>query len=269
MIWQVRTGVCIVLLILAACGGQVSAPSNTGEVLVFAAASLTDAFGAVGKNFEAANPGAKVTFNFGGSQQLAQQIIEGAPADVFASANARQMQAVIDAGQVVGGAQQTFVRNRLVVVYPEDNPAGLRTLQDLAQPGLKIVLAAKEVPVGEYSLDVLTKASQAPEFSASYRQNVLANVVSYEESVRVVLSKVALGEADAGIVYTSDTALDAADQVGRIDIPDTLNTIAAYPIAPVTSSKNPELAQRFIDYVLSADAQTTLERYGFIPATLR
>lgn len=267
MLLRLWAGVCIVLLSFTACAGQSAALDNPDEVLVFAAASLTDAFSAVGQSFEAANPDVKVTFNFGGSQQLAQQIIEGAPADVFASANARQMQTVIDASRITDGDQKTFVRNRLVVVYPKDNPAGLQTLQDLAKPGVKIVLAAKEVPVGEYSLDFLTKASQQPTFSASYSPTVLANVVSYEESVRVVLSKVALGEADAGIVYTSDIALGATDQVGRIAIPDELNTIAAYPIAPITASKNSELAQRFIDYVLSPEAQSTLERYGFISAS--
>jgi molybdate transport system substrate-binding protein len=127
------------------------------------------------------------------------------------------------------------------------------------------VLAAPEVPVGGYSLDFLEKASATVDYGETYSPTVLSNVVSYEENVRAVLSKVALGEADAGIVYTSDVTGDASEQVGRIDIPDELNTIASYPIAPVGDSQNPELAQAFVDYVLSADGQTVLVDHGFIP----
>lgn len=233
---------------------------------VFAAASLSEAFGEIGKNFDAANS-STTTFNFAGSQQLAQQISQGAPADVFASANRAQMVKVIDAGQVISGTQQTFVRNRLVVIYPKDNPAQLTKLTDLTKPDIKIVLAAEQVPVGQYSLEFLRKASVRPEFTAAYGERVLANVVSYEENVRAVLSKVALGEADAGIVYSSDIALDAAAKVGRIDIPDQLNTIAAYSIAPLKDTRQAELAQRFVEYVLSPEAQQILVNYGFIPAT--
>jgi molybdate transport system substrate-binding protein len=137
-------------------------------------------------------------------------------------------------------------------------------LEDLAKPGVTVVLAAKEVPVGQYSLDFLAKASESGQFTAAYSETVLANVVSYEENVRAVLTKVTLGEADAGIVYTSDVGPNT--EVGRIDIPDDLNTIATYPIAPVESSQNKELAQRFVDYVLGADGQQILTKYGFIGA---
>ena len=126
--------------------------ASSGKLTVFAAASLTDAFKEIGKQFGAANGGASVTFNFAGSDQLAAQIAEGAPADVFASANRTQMNNVIESGQVIGGAERTFARNRLVVVYPKDNPGGLTALKDLAKPGLKIVLANKSVPVGVYAL---------------------------------------------------------------------------------------------------------------------
>src|SRR5579859_664490 len=231
---------------------------------VFAAASLTDAFNTIGKNFQAANPSATVTFNYAGSQQLAQQIGQGAPADVFASANIAQMAVVIKSGQVVSGTQHTFARNRLVVIYPKANPAGLSKLQDLAKPGVKIVLADKSVPVGGYALDFLTRASASPDFTAAYSPTVLANVVSYEQDVKTVLSKIALGEADAGIVYTTDITADAAGKVGRLDIPDALNTVAAYPIAPIKASANAPLAQKFVDYVLGSDGQAVLAQYGFI-----
>jgi len=236
-----------------------------GMLTVFAAASLTEAFTKIGQQFDAAN-GSQTTFNFAGSQQLAQQLAQGAPADVFASANTREMNVAIEAGEVISGTQRTFVRNRLVVVHPADNPAGLQSLGDLTKPGVKIVLAAKEVPVGQYSLDFLAKASESGQFTAAYSETVLANVVSYEENVRAVLSKVALGEADAGIVYTSDVAQNTADQVGRISIPDDLNTLASYPITPVASSQDPDLAQRFVEYVLSPDGQQILTEYGFVAA---
>jgi molybdate transport system substrate-binding protein len=236
------------------------------ELVVFAAASLTEAFDELGANFERANPGLSILFNFGGSQQLAQQLGQGAPADLFASANARQMEAAIEVGRVMSGTERIFVRNRLVVVYPSDNPAALTTLADLARPGIRLILAAQEVPVGAYSLDFLERASADPDFGPAYSAAVLSNVVSYEQNVRAVLSKVLLGEADAGIVYTSDITRDAGEQVGRIDIPDALNTVAAYPIAPVVDAAQAELAQAFIDYVLSSEGQATLQAYGFLPA---
>jgi molybdate transport system substrate-binding protein len=241
-----------------------TAATQTVELNVFAAASLTDAFREIGKNFEAANPGASVSFNFAGSQQLAQQIGQGAPADVFASANKVQMNTIIKSGQVVSGTERIFARNRLVVIYPQDNPARLATLKDLAKPGVKLVLAAKEVPVGGYALDFLAKASKLPEYTDSYSPAVLANVVSYEENVKAVLGKVVLGEADAGIVYTTDIALDSIDKVGRLDIPDDLNTIAVYPIAAIKGSQHAELAQKFVEYVLAPGGQKTLAKYGFI-----
>jgi molybdate transport system substrate-binding protein len=237
-----------------------------GELVVFAAASLAEAFGEIGSAFERQNPSVTVTFSFAGSNQLAQQIAQGAPVDVFASANRAQMENVIESGEVAGGSERTFVRNRLVVITPVDNRAGVVTLADLANPGVKIVLAAREVPVGQYSLDFLAKAGALPEYTATYSETVLENVVSYEENVRAVLAKVALGEGDAGIVYTSDITGENAGRVARIEIPDALNTIATYPIAPIVGSERPELARRFVDYVLSAEGQAVLERYGFIPA---
>ncbi|MCE7982664.1 MAG: molybdate ABC transporter substrate-binding protein [Caldilinea sp. CFX5] len=264
-------------LVLAACA-PIATPAATSNgdavteqttLTIFAAASLTDAFQTIGKNFSPAHPGVEVVFNFGGSQQLAQQIGQGAPADLFASANARQMGVAIESGRVVSGMEQIFVRNRLVVVTPVDNPAGVAVLADLAKPGLKIVLAAKEVPVGQYSLDFLDKAEADGSLGAGYRAAVLTNVVSYEENVRTVLAKVTLGEADAGIVYRSDVTPVAAEQVQRIDIPDNLNTIAGYPIAPLSDSPHAALAQQFIGYLLSPEGQQILEDAGFMPLAER
>lgn len=240
----------------------------SGELIVFAAASLTDAFGEIATNFQAEHPETTIVYNFAGSQQLAQQLGQAAPADVFASANGTQMKVAIEAGRVVSGTQRTFVRNRLVVIYPVDNPAGITTLQDLAKPGIKLVLAAPEVPVGGYSLAFLDKASTTVEFGSAYSETVISNVVSYEENVRSVLSKIVLGEADAGIVYTSDVFGDAAAQVSQLAIPDELNTLASYPIAAVADSAHPALAQAFFDYVLSPKGQGILADFGFIPASV-
>lgn len=261
------------LVALVACGATPSASSPTSapaavspghELTVFAAASLTDAFKEIGQKFGAANGGVNITFNFAGSDQLATQITQGAPADVFASANTKQMDMVIKAGDVVSGAQRTFVRNRLVVVYPKDNPGKLTALKDLANPGLKIVLANKSVPVGGYALDFLAKASQLPQYTTEFSPTVLRNVVSYEENVKAVLSKVTLGEADAGIVYTTDAATVTDGSIGRLVIPDNLNTIATYPIAATAKARNADLAKKFVDYVLGPEGQQALIKYGFI-----
>jgi molybdate transport system substrate-binding protein len=231
---------------------------------VFAAASLTASFNDIGKAFETAHPGVKITFNYAGSQQLAQQINSGAPDDVFASANKTQMDAAVKSGRIDAPAAKNFVKNRLVVIYPKANPAGLKTLQDLAKPGLKLVLADKSVPVGQYALNFLDNAVKDPSFGANYKDNVLKNVVSYEQDVKSVLTKVELGEADAGIVYTTDAATDTAGKTTQLAIPDALNVIAAYPIAVLKDSPNPQLAQAFVDTVLSADGQAVLTKNGFI-----
>jgi len=232
-------------------------------IAVYAAASLRDAFTALGKDFEAENPGVRVEFSFAGSQQLAEQICYGAPAAVFASADAKQMDAVVKSGRIAADAPQIFARNRLVVVFPKKNPAGLRSLHDLARRNIAIILANKNVPVGGYSLDFLAKAAAQQDLGPAWRTAVLANVASYEEDVRAVFTKISLGEADAGIVYASDVVGDKADTVGILEIPPALDTIAAYPIAPLADGPNPALARAFVDYVLSKKGQATLARFGF------
>lgn len=241
------------------------APAGSTTLTVLAAASLTESFTELGTMFESQHAAVKVAFNFAGSQQLAQQLDQGADADVFASASPKYMTAAVTSKRVNQADAQTFVKNRLVVIFPKDNPAGLTALKDLAKPGLKIDLEDKSVPAGQYSLDFLTKASKDPGFDPNYQANVLKNVVSYETDVKVVVSKVSLGEADAGIVYITDYNA-ASDKLGKLDIPDALNTVAVYPIAPISDSKNPNLAKAFVALVLSADGQAVMARYGFIPA---
>lgn len=250
---------------LSACSTPATvAPSATPvpqTLTVFAAASLTDAFGEIGQKFEAANPSAKVKFNFGGSQTLRTQIEQGLSGDIFASANTKEMDALVAGKLVEANTPQIFLTNQLLVITPIDNPAKLKTLNDLAKPGLKILLAAKEVPVGNYSLQVLDKLDKA--FGNGYKDKVLANVVSYENDVKQVVTKVQLGEVDAGMVYLSDTI--SASQLQKIEIPAENNVIASYPIAVLSQSSHTALAQRFIAYIFSSEGQATLQKWGFLP----
>ena len=274
--------VLLLTLFLAACGIAVTptptivpvtateaptavAPTATPEpqtLTVFAAASLTEAFTEIGKTFEAANPDVTVTFNFAGSQALRTQIEEGAPADVFASASGKEMDALVTGKFVTEGLPQIFLTNKLVVILPANNPAGLAKLEELAKPGMKLVLAAETVPVGNYARQSLDKMSAS--FGADFKDKVLANVVSNEDNVKQVVAKVQLGEADAGIVYTSDAI--AAPDLKTIEIPSELNVIAKYPIAPLTKSAYADLAKAFTDYVLSTEGQSVLKKWGFAPA---
>lgn len=248
-------------LFLLAC---TRAPTQS-TLTVFAAASLTDAFTEIAVQFEADHPGVAVVLNFAGSQQLAQQLSQGAPGDVFASANPQQMQVVVDNGRIARTAPITFAQNQLVVILPADNPADIATLTDLARPGVLLILAAPAVPVGQYSRDFLARAAADADFGPAYRDRVLANVVSLEQNVRTVFTKVSLGEADAGIVYSSDIIGVGADSVSAIPIPTTLNTSASYQIAPLSDSRQPDLAAAWIAFIRSAQATAVLESYGFLP----
>lgn len=264
----------LVILLVSACTPQATptavppteAPVEPRTLTVLAAASLTESFTELGKTFEAANPGVTVAFSFAGSQELAQQLDQGAEADVFASASKKYMDAAVKSGRVTAETSHVFVKNRLVVIFPKDNPGGLTELKDLAKSGLKLDLADEYVPVGKYSLEFLDKASADPAFDLQFKENVLKNVVSYETSVRAVVSKVSLGEVDAGIVYVTDVTADAAEKVGKLDIPDAFNSIATYPIAPIVDSKNTDLAQAFVDLILSPEGQQVMEKHNFIPA---
>ena len=231
---------------------------------VFAAASLTDAFKDLGRRLEQQTPGLSVVFNFAGSQQLALQLEQGAAADVFASADQRWMNYAQE-HSLVEGDPQVFARNRLVVVVPKTNPARIGGLPDLARRGTKIVLAAEAVPVGKYSRDALHNLASASGFPEGYDTRVLANVVSQEDNVKGVVSKVQLGEADAGIVYRSDVTPAVSRYLRTFDIPDEYNVLASYPIALVKGGTGREAAEVFISLVLSEEGQRVLSRNGFLP----
>jgi len=239
-----------------------SAPQST-TLIVFAAASLTDAFTEIGKNFESTHAGMTIKFNFAGSQTLRTQLEQGAVADVFASANQIEMDTAIKDGLIGQNTPKIFLNNKLAVVLPSKNPANVQTLNDLAKPGLKLVLAADVVPAGKYARQILDNMSKNANFGSDFKTKVLANVVSNENDVKQVVAKVQLGEADAGIVYTSD-AISTSD-LKTLEIPNDLNVIAKYPIAVLTKTANPDLAAQFIAYVLSSDGQNILSKWGFMP----
>jgi molybdate transport system substrate-binding protein len=230
---------------------------------VFAAASLTGAFQEIGKNYETSNPGVKVNFNFAGSQILRTQIEQGALADVFASADHMNMDLLVTENLVAGNTYKDFVSNQLVVILPPGNPANVQALGDLARPNLKLVLADSSVPAGNYARQVLSNISKDPMYGVDFISKVLKNVVSNETDVKQVVTKVELGEADAGIAYTSDAI--ATPSLATISIPDKFNVIASYPIAILTSAPEPNLAAAFVAYVISPAGQTILGKWGFKP----
>jgi molybdate transport system substrate-binding protein len=232
---------------------------NSGTLTVLAASSLTDAFGELATTFQEQNPGTKVTTNFGGSSELLTQIEQGAPADVFASADEAKMGTAVQDDLV--NEPQTFARNRPVIIVLKDNPAGIHGLQDLTKSGTKLVLAQDEVPIAEYAKKILANANS--EYGGDFEQQVMNNIVSREANVRTSANRVSLGEADATFIYITDVTADIEDQVEVIEIPEDLNIIATYPIASLKEASNPELAQKWIDLILSDEGQSLLQDYGF------
>jgi molybdate transport system substrate-binding protein len=235
--------------LIAACGGTAAgAPSAGRDLNVFAAASLTESFSALASAFETAHAGTRVHLDFAGSPTLVQQIEQGAPADVFAAADLANMQKLVDAGAV--DSPTVFARNKLEIVVQKGNPKRISTLADLARGDLVVVLAAPGVPAGTYAVQSLAKAG------------VKLTPKSQEQDVKSVVSKVALGEADAGIVYVTDVR-SAGVGVEGVPIPDSENVLASYPLAVVKTAANAAGARLFADYVLSAAGQRVLARYGF------
>ena len=222
----------------------------SGELIVFAAASLTDAFDEIRAAFVAANPDVEVVVNVAGSQTLARQIIEGASADVFASANVAQMDAVADVGGIAGDSV-VFTSNVLAIAVEPGNPLGVAELEDLANPDLVLVLPSEEVPAGQHVREALDAAG------------VDVAPASLEQSVRAALAKVELGEADAAIVYASDLVASAG-RADEVVIPDEHNVSARYPIATLAAARNPSAAEAFVAFVRSDAGQRILADAGFI-----
>lgn len=245
----VRMALGAAMLVAAALAPGVSA--RAAEITVSGAASLTAAFGAVVEAFGETQPGAVVHTNFAGSSTLVQQIREGAPVDVFASADQGNMRKLVDAG-AVAGAPVVFATNRLAIVVARGNPKRIGGIADLAKPGLIVSLCAPAVPAGTYAREIFAKSG------------VTLPESSQELDVKAVLSRVVLGEADAGIVYTTDV-LAAGDRVEAVAIPDALNVVARYPVAVLVHAKQPDLARAFVAYLTSPAGQAILQRFGFLP----
>jgi molybdate transport system substrate-binding protein len=203
-----------------------------------------------------------VTYSFGGSDQLVTQLKQGAPADVFASANDAQMKIAADAGLLVG-APRAFARNRLVVIVPIDNPAKISQVADLAKPGVKVVLAAASVPVGNYARDTFRKLNARAGYPADFDAMVERNVVSNELDVKAVATKISLGEGDAGVVYATDVTPSIAGKVTTIAFPPGSAPEATYPIAALKGAANASAAEAFVEFVLSPSGQGFLKSRGF------
>jgi molybdate transport system substrate-binding protein len=249
------------ILFSLACSIRSEGYRNTGsDLIVFAAASLTDAFTELARAFEHQHPGTSVVLNFAASSQLAAQLREGVAADVFASANPNQMQAAIDSGRVLPEDVFLFAANQLTIVVPADNPGQVSSVVDLGNPGLSLLMAVQGVPVRDYA-DMIIKT--LPE---STQKHIYANLVSEESTVRQIATKIALGEADAGIVYTSDITPEIAGRVELIRIPDEENIIATYPIAVIAESGDRQAAVAFVTFVHSPTAQKILAKWGFLPS---
>ena len=259
--WRLLVAGSAVVLGLTGCGDSGSAGSQqssspessaggaSGQITVFAAASLTEAFTEIETAFEEANPDADVQFNFAGSSTLAQQINQGAPVDVFASASPKQMQAVVDAGNAAGEGT-VFVQNTLQIVVPAGNPAGVTGLADFGKQELAIALCAEQVPCGDAALQALQAAGMTPAPD------------TLEQDVKAVLTKVMLNEADAGLVYRTDV-MSAGGGVEGIDFPEAAQAVNEYPIVALAGAPNAEGARAFVDYVLSDEGKAVLEKYGF------
>ncbi|MFD0398172.1 molybdate ABC transporter substrate-binding protein [Kitasatospora sp. NPDC127121] len=231
----------------AAGGGTV--PKATGDITVFAAASLKETFTDLGKKFEDANPGAKVKFNFGGSSSLATSINSGAPADVFAAASPATMKTVTDAGGA-SGDPKTFVKNTLTIAVPKGNPKHVAGLNDLTASGVKVALCAKEVPCGAAALTALKAA------------NVNLTPVTLEQDVKGALTKVELGEVDASLVYKTDVKADAG-KIDSVDFPEADKAVNDYPIAALAKAPNKDGAAAFVAYIQSPEAKQVLTAAGF------
>jgi molybdate transport system substrate-binding protein len=248
-----RRTALLVLLVSATVSCDQGDPTRDREIVVSGAASLTAAFTDIGTAFEAANPDSRVVFTFGPSDGLATQIVEGAPVDVFASASPTWMDVVEEDGP--GVAERTdFATNSLAILVPIDNPAGIGALEDLARPGVRLVLAAEGVPAGDYAREVLR--------DAGLQDHVLPNIVSNEEDVASVVTKVVSGDADAGIAYVTDATSALEGSLAVVPIPAGVNVVATYPIAVIATSGDADLAQRFVEFVLGPGREI-LDDYGF------
>jgi molybdate transport system substrate-binding protein len=259
----------VLALILAACsaGGPAAASPRSSaaagtHLTIYAAASLKGVLDKVKGAYQAAVPGTGLTISTDSSAALETQIEQGAPADVFLSADQANAKKLSDAGLTNGGPR-TFASNRLVIVVPSDNPAGISTPMDLARPGVEVIAAGDHVPISRYANQVVANLAREPGYPARFADAYAANVASKEDNVKALIAKVELGEGDAGIVYLTDAA--ASDRVNTIDIPDAANVSATYEGVVVKASVHATAARAFLDWFAGADGQAILRSFGFLP----
>jgi molybdate transport system substrate-binding protein len=257
-------GLLLTLLLLVLATGCGVRSSNTSTIIVYAAASLTDVMTDLARTYELRNPGREIVFNFGSSSQLALQILDGAPADLFASANLDQLERVGREGELDGSIER-FATNRLVLITPVDNTSGIRGLADLGSKDLQLIVAVEGVPIREYTEQVFGTLAEQPDFGPEWLNQVRKNVVSEEESVRFLSAKVALGEASAAIVYRSDVTPDLRDRLSVFEIDHDLSPLAEYYVAPIAGGARSS-SLGFVEFILSPQGQSVLESWGFGPA---
>ncbi|HWQ67009.1 MAG TPA: molybdate ABC transporter substrate-binding protein [Methanospirillum sp.] len=257
----------IVLLLIAAQFGCVSAAdTNQTELMIFAAASLTGVIGDLDPIFEAAHPGVQVTENFDSSATLETQIKEGAATDLFLPASTKNMDNLVKENVIGKDTVTPYATNKLAIIVPVDNPAKITGLADLAKSGVKIVSETAEVPVRKYTEQMLNKTVNDTAYGQAFVDGFKANIVSEETNVAGATTKVALGEADAGITYYSDVTKELGAKIKIIDIPENLNVVASYNAGILTESKQSELAKEFISLLTSEEGKTALKDYKFSPA---
>ncbi|MFZ1020183.1 MAG: molybdate ABC transporter substrate-binding protein [Halobacteriota archaeon] len=256
------------VLVVTTCGCTTTQNTQSTKLTVFAPGSLTDAFNQTAQAFEANNSGVTVAVNYAASNVQALQIEQGAYADVFASADLMHMKSMQDAGLMNNSSITIFAENHLAIIVPTGNPANITSLSGLAKPGVKLDIANSSTPCGNYTLQMLALASNNTTYGSGFAKSFMANVVSEEAMVNSVVAKVALGEADAGVVTKADVPAAYQSKVQVITVPNSVNVLAKYPIGVVSGSQNAQLAQSFINYVTSPDGQAILLKYGFlIPPT--
>lgn len=231
---------------------------------VFCGAGLTGAFNEIGQIYENTS-GLSVNFNFDGVPALRAQIEQGAYTDIIVSANLKHMDALKAEGYIDNNTVEIFAGNKVAVIVPNDNTANITNLTDLAKPGVKILIGTKDLPAGDYARQVLDKLAADSEYGPAYKEAVMANVVSEETTVNRIVSKVALGEADAGFAFISDVSPQMVGKVTRIVVPEEYNVVGKFPLGALKQSRYPEEAEGFMDLVMSEEGQAILDKYGFIP----
>ena len=237
-------------------------PENT--LTIHAGAGLKELFEEAGRIFEKNNPDVNIVFNFAGAPRLLAQLKEGAPGDIFACPDEKQMEIAVKDSLIISGSQRIFAENKLVIIYPKENKYKIKYIYELTCPGLKIDMADSSVPVGSYALKMLDATEKASGFERDFKEKFLKNVISREDNVKSVVNKVILGEVDAGVVYYSDMTEKVLARANFIEVPPEVNQTVYFFIAPLKNSSAGACKEKFINFLLSSNGQEIVEKHGFI-----